>query len=425
MKLWKDSDRGAAQELVSWLLSTIEDSGGWSIDWVNMIAVDELPALSSQPDSVKSLFNQTLREMKDKQKRTLDDFEAIFEVSLKAMKASSRSQSTTTWQFFIPINVHVAYTLIKAKPRVRILGKVFSFTPLKTVERRLGKNGSETLRNRSLLRIRTRTKLSEVPSIFLVTSANGSSWHDAWKEVESAFDALRGMIELTFDFFGFRLISEDQGARCSVPHPLWMIAHQPALDTPEWIHFITDEDSDSKPFELTSKRLIGIQKNSAILAKKPKDGTTLSLIANCLRLYSQAMDARFRHLSFLGFWQLAEAITNAETFGGKTDRVVGRLAWHGARIGLKGSGYRGILGRLAAKRNAIVHRGMHDIRHDDINAIKFACEAALDWLFREHKSLPTILHIEQYYRLREMSNSDIAAIDVTITRLKKARRSAK
>ncbi len=46
--------------------------------------------------------------------------------------------------------------------------------------------------------------------MFLSTSANGPSWHDVWKEVESAFDALRGMIELTFDFFGFRLISDDQ-----------------------------------------------------------------------------------------------------------------------------------------------------------------------------------------------------------------------
>ncbi len=107
MKLWKDNDRDTAQELVSWLLSTIKDGGGWSVDWVNMVAIDELPALSSQPDSVNYLFNQTLREMKDKGKRTLDDFEAIFEVALKARKAASRSQSTNSWQFFIPINIHV------------------------------------------------------------------------------------------------------------------------------------------------------------------------------------------------------------------------------------------------------------------------------------------------------------------------------
>lgn len=424
MKLWEQSDRGAAQELVTWLLSTIKDGGGWSVDWVNMVAIDELCALSSQPESISYLFSQTLREMKDKGKRTLDDFEAIFEIALRANKATVKTQSKASWQFLIPIDIHVTSDMIRSRPSVRILGRVFMFASLKSVERRLGNNGRQTLRNKSLLRLRTRTKLTEVPEVFLVTSANGPSWHAAWKEVEAAFDALRGMIELTFDFFGFRLISEEKGARHSVPHPLWMIAHQSTRDAPEWIHFITDEDSDSKPFELTRKHLNGLQKNAAVLAKKPKDRTTLSLIASCLRLYSQAMDARFPHMSFLGFWQLAEAITNAETFGGKTDKVVGRLAWHGERIGLKGSGYKGILRRLAAKRNAIVHRGIHDIRHNDVNAIKLACEAALDWIFRQHESLPTISHIEQYYRLRELSGTDIDAIDTTINQLKKVRAKA-
>ena len=349
MKLWSDNDRSAAQELVSWLLSAMKDSGGWSVDWVNMVAIDELSALSMQPDSMGYLFNETLREMKQKKKRTVDDFEAMFEVSLRARKIALQKESRGFWQFFIPINIHITSDIIKPRPRVRILGKTFGFTPLKSVERRLGGNGKRTLRNKSLLRFRTRTKLGEVPKIFLSTSASGSSWHDAWKEVEPAFDALRGMIELTLDFFGFRLISDETGARCSIAHPMWMIAHQRGQDAPEWIHFITDEDSDSKPFDLTRKRLTGLQKNAALLAKKPKDRTTLSLIANCLRLYSQAMDARFPHLSFLGFWQLAEAITNAETVGGKTDKVVGRLAWHGARIGLKGSGYKGILRRLSSK----------------------------------------------------------------------------
>src|SRR5437763_15273518 len=98
MKLWEDNDRSAAQELVNWLLSAMKDSGGWSVDWVNMVALDELPALSTQPDSVKYLFNQTLREMKEKGKRTLDDFEEIFEVALKAKSVALRSQSRNPWQ---------------------------------------------------------------------------------------------------------------------------------------------------------------------------------------------------------------------------------------------------------------------------------------------------------------------------------------
>lgn len=193
----------------------------------------------------------------------------------------------------------------------------------------------------------------------------------------------------------------------------------------EWIHFITDEDSEAKAFELSKSRLIGLQKNASVLGKKPKEQSTLSLIANCLRLYSQAMDARFTHLSFLGFWQLGEAITNAKTVGGKTQKVVDRLAWHGSRIGLKGSGYTETLRVLGDKRNDIVHRGIHDVENDDINIIKLACEAALEWLFRTHKSLPTISHIDHYYRFRELRGAEINAMNASIAYLKKRRRKRK
>jgi len=133
------------------------------------------------------------------------------------------------------------------------------------------------------------------------------------------------------------------------------------------------------------------------------------------------MDARFPHLSFLGFWQLAEAVTNAETFGGKTEKVVARLAWHGPRLGFKGSGYEGILKRLSTKRNSIVHRGIHDIENDDINVIKIACEAAVNWLFQIHKSLPTVQHIEQYYRFRQSTRPEINSMYDSISYIRKGR----
>ena len=78
-----------------------------------------------------------------------------------------------------------------------------------------------------------------------------------------------------------------------------------------------------------------------------------------------------------------------------------------------------------SKRNDIVHRGIHDVENDDINIIKLACEAALDWLFRTHKSLPTISHIEHYYRFRELSGTEISAMNASIAHLNKGRRKRK
>jgi len=131
------------------------------------------------------------------------------------------------------------------------------------------------------------------------------------------------------------------------------------------------------------------------------------------------MDARFQHLCLLGFWQLAEAITHSETVGGNTDKVVARLAWHGIGIGLKASGYRETLAVLGKKRNDIVHRGIHDVQDDDINILKFACEVAIEWLIRIQKTLPSTAHIEHYYRLRDMNNTDLEAVRDCVAYLKK------
>jgi hypothetical protein len=109
MKLWNHHDRKAAQELVSWLLSTMKDSRGWGVDWVNMVALDELPALSSQPDITSHLVNQTLREMKLRSKRTLADFEELFEVALKANRAALRNQSKDPYRRYRTSNSTIAF----------------------------------------------------------------------------------------------------------------------------------------------------------------------------------------------------------------------------------------------------------------------------------------------------------------------------
>jgi hypothetical protein len=231
------------------------------------------------------------------------------------------------------------------------------------VKRRLDQKSRETLKEPSLIEFHTGVKIKHTPQVFLSVSAQSSSWNSAWKDIEPAFNALRGLIELTFDFYRWHMGGGGRSARRKVPHPLWMIACKEGMPQ-EWVYFITDEDNTTKALDLDSAHLDGIKKNAAILQQEPEPQSTLSLIADCLRLYSQAMDARFKHLCFLGFWQLAEAITHSESVGGKTDKVAERLAWHGTEIGLKGSGYQETLVVLGKKRNNIVHRGIHEIEDD-------------------------------------------------------------
>ena len=418
MKLWKETKRANAQELIDWLLSVRMDSG-WPDNWVNTIAFAELGSSSSRSDVTRSAIMQILSKMSESGKKTVDDFEVIFEERLRS-NAIAGNKQLDRWKFIIPLQVTLNADIAQ-RTRIRILGKDFSFISLTSAERILDREKRKDLRDPEAILLHTGINVEQVPQVFLCASGQAVSWEAAWGELAPAFDALRGLIELSFDFYGRRITSSERSARRKIPHPLWMIAYKKG-GSPQWVYFITDEESTAKTFDLNNARITGIKKNAAILKKEPKSRSTLSLIADCLRLYSQAMDARFRHQCFLGFWQLAEAITHSETVGGNTDKIVARIAWHGTEIGLKGSGYKESLTVLGRKRNDIVHRGIHDIEDDDINILKLACEAALNWLFRVHKSLPTTAHIEHYYRLRETNRTDFEAIRECVAYLNKNKR---
>lgn len=415
MELWEGTKRANAQKLIDWLLSGRKD-GNWPLDWVNMVAFAELGSSTTHAGLTESVIMQVLNEMSQNNKKAVGEFETIFEQRLKTNKLEANKQ-VGRWRFLIPIEVTLGSGTAR-RSQINILGREFTFLSLASVERQLDKKNRKALRDIANIKSHIENKIEHPPKVFLSVSTQASSWKQGWMDIAPAFDALRGLIELSLDFYGLHITSRGKSARRKLPHPLWMIILK--KDTPsEWVYFLTDEDSAAKAFDLTSTRLTGIKKNAKILEREPKSHSTLSLIADCLRLYSQAMDARFRHLCFLGFWQLAEAITHSETVGGNTNKVVARLAWHGIEIGLKGSGYKETLTALGKKRNDIVHRGIHEIEDDDINILKLACEAALDWLFRTHKSLPTVAHIEQYYRLRELNQTDIEAIKGCMTYINK------
>ena len=110
---------------------------------------------------------------------------------------------------------------------------------------------------------------------------------------------------------------------------------------------------------------------------------------------------------------MVEAITRSETTRGKSDEVVSRLSWHRERMKLPTSGYAAILKRLADKRNNLVHRGIHDITHDDVMFMKFFGDIVLVWLLGVYTSLPTKTHLDEFYRLRSQGKYSVRAAKET------------
>jgi hypothetical protein len=411
MELWEKGKRKNAQEIIDWLLSVVTESGIYPHSFKNTVAFTELGSSSTKYLSDFQII-RIINAMRSNSKKTIDDFERIYS-EISRTDSKKDNGPLDIWFFLIPVKINLNSDIID-HPRIKILNKYFTFLPAKSALNKLNAEGRKTILNPNLIRINTGIKDDQIPSLFISVCDSGKDEYDAWDRITPAFDALRGIIELSLGFFVTQIMWGEKSARRKIPHPVWMVTYKKSSPL-KWLTFETEENRSSRIYELDNKNLSRIKKNGKLLIKEPNQKSTLSLIADCLRLYSQAMDANFNHLCFLGFWQLAEAITRSQSAGGRTDKVVARLAWHGHKFDFVGSGFQNSLLYLAEKRNDIVHRGIHDIDDDDINILKVACESALDWLFTVQKSLPTINHIDTYYGLREKSDTDCRTVSDCIT----------
>jgi hypothetical protein len=404
--LWNDSERANAQELIEWLLSQMQDSG-WEWNWTNNVAFAELASSASDPGLNATTAMPVFGEMQGEGCGRVEDFEAIF-VRQQARRVAHLNQSKVRWRFFVPMNVTPSPALPR-RARIRILGENFTFLLPESVAHQLKREDKKVLASAALLGMKTHTAVESVPEVFLAVSRTAAAMETAWQDVEPAFDALRGMLVLLRHYREARIFSSLPKPRSAIPHPLWMIATRPGAPA-QWVGLIAEAGGQDTAFELTAQWFQTLRKNSRFLRERPERTSILSLIADGLRLYSQAMDARFGYQCLLGFWQLAEAITRVEARGGKTKTVVERLARHGTELGLKGSGFRYTLDSISDKRNEIVHHGILDVGRQDVNVLKLACEAALSWLIVQRDYLPTLMHLDKYYELRDIGASQLTAL---------------
>jgi hypothetical protein len=404
MKLWEDSKRRSAQEIVSWLIER-KTGGGWPVDWPTNIAFRELISSANYPDLQENLIMTILNEMINDDDPSIKNFETKFQLKQKE-KAISSEQSKTSWSFFIPLRLTLDDD-VKLPFRITILGRKYQLRNADDIRRGLNKEDKKRLDDGRHYPLLEGLEPAPLPDYFLTASDVAASWGDAWDKLIPSFDAFRGFVEIILGFREWRLISSRKGSRSKIPHPMWM-AVKSEKNPLQTIRFAVDDDRTKIVFNLTSDHLSAIKKESSFLAGAQEQKSTSFLISDCLRLYTEAVDARFTKHSFLAFWQLAEAITRSETFGGSSKKVAARLAWHGNSEGFVGSGYSESLRVLSDKRNQLVHHGIDLIHNEDVNLIKLACEFALIWLIRERKEISTLLMLDKFYQAKELSESSPA-----------------
>lgn len=298
MQIWKDGKRENAQKLINWLLSR-RGTEGWKVDSYNTIAFAELVYSANQAIALtESTVMQILNKMLSTGKNSIDDFESLF-ADQKKQNAIIQNKNTQPWQIYIPLHLH--FTANTRRPiRMRLLGTHFEIISKKGCQKEIGKPFETILKPVQFL---TKIQVGQVPENFIKFVVYGGTIHEAVNQIETVFDTLRGLMEVTFGLGSWRIISTRPKPRRKIPHPTWII-YQHSDNGPLATTLNTDDIETPASFEITKEGMNAVKQNAKLLSHMPPRNSTLSIVADGLRLYSQAMDARWTYASFLGLWQL-------------------------------------------------------------------------------------------------------------------------
>lgn len=208
--------------------------------------------------------------------------------------------------------------------------------------------------------------------------------------------------------------------RALIPHPKWYLARNES-ESVELSTFIVSDNEFNDYITISADDLEKWQNRSDFMKEEPPGNSTRALIVDALRLYSQAMDDRFRDGCFLGLWQVLEVIALSDEVNGRTDKICSRIQWHSDHLDLPGSGIRYTLKCLSEKRNDLVHRGVRSIDDDDVNVLKTIVEVSLSWLIGVMDELTTTHHLSAYYEYRTSGDTEIDSVSDTLDYIKEER----
>ena len=411
--LWMDERRRNAQQIIDWLLQA-RTQDGWPVDDRYVVALSELIYSARESQLTRGLAMKVLSQMFSKNLRTVSDFETLYEAERKRT-AEANQKRIVKWRFFLPVDVAIDESL--ARPvQLTVSAQTWYFIPYQSLERALGKR---------LLRDHLHAVFQRSVDVnygtFLSATSSGVTWSEAWGSLQPSFDLFRGWIEFTKGFGGFRILSSDQSPRRKVPHPPWLVA-KAAGQQPRGAIFLVQEYPHRGLLRLTEDFVATLRRNIGSLSSQALQNSTESLLTDVLRLYAQAMDARYNYSCLLGLWQIAEAIAQPVAPSGNTDQIAKRLGFLGRETGFVASGWEYSLTAIGKRRNQIVHRGVQDVSEEEVTILKVAVDTAIGWLFHVRKRLPTRNHLEVFHRHRTLCDSALETIQAAAGFIRESRR---
>nr|WKN37703.1 HEPN domain-containing protein [Tunicatimonas sp. TK19036] len=402
-KLWtKEDDRRNAQKLLDELLLYVNDLDS---PYCFLIKKELSASFCSKEKSKKideGWIDSALLKLKTENKETIEDFEKIYS-SVKASIHRKNNKPKKHWSLFIPFNLETEIT------KISVLGKIFYI--VKKLDLLSEDDVIKSLKERippSKVLPRDKDKyIEQLPKYFLKTEVYALEHQSLWKEVEKYYDLIRGIVDFSMHHGvgpdPLREYKKDFRKRTFLELPDLAIARDENNEL-EVLPLTPDCKQDIKPAKLNAtaeSNFVFVTKLVSFL--NDDENSIEALIADCLRLYGQAMDAIHDHQAFLSLWQLAERITYSKSFHGNSEEVARRLNLFN-KSKLPGSNSKYVLKEFADQRNKIVHKGIHEVYEDEIIVLRLICEMALDWIMHNKDQIKTEEHLQAYYNLIELTN---------------------
>ena len=214
MKFW-NNNISDIQKLLGYLISIWKPTGGYSFNAKNNIAYHEFMNSINQNELNRSAVNKTLAQMKVSSKNSCEEFLDIY-TKIKE-EQNQKKPIKQKWTFYIPIDAEFEDN-IKFPISITILGHKYLFVKNIPYGKKIFFNYPVRLfefQEEVFAHINNK-------NFFLCVLGSGVNLKSAWEEIALSFNVLRGIIEFSFGFRNFVLISPSR-PRAKIPHPRWII----------------------------------------------------------------------------------------------------------------------------------------------------------------------------------------------------------
>lgn len=415
--LWKNKVQDRAQKVITKLLKA-RNKDGWPVSVNNHIDFYALCGCA-RPDKLDFIMTmRILSAMKKKNLSVVEEFEHTYFDLINAAKKLKKYQ----WTSFIPLKLVWPNGVLSKQ--ITLFDITFKFHRLCFTKNKIGKNNLEDILKQ--IRLSTGWKLKELPDCWITCSGSYVDFIQSWRDIAFSLYGLRSLIDLSVSAFGFKHSWPFQ-PRFYLPFPLYVIGLSETGQSDFYYFQKGYDENKEKPFVVKPQGWGWVQDNAKKLRKLLQDDSIELLISNCLRLYSQSLDDITSNLCLLSLWQMAEAITLSQNFGGKTDTVCSRLAWFGRMLqDADISSLKDALSVISHDRNEIVHSGRDkDTDQRMIHILQMTCNLGLFWLLGNMYSFKTVNDLELYYQCCSKNNAEIHSLEKAIRIVKKTRKQKK